>query len=184
MVAAADCFFLYPMKNSQPQSIYILVFLLSFSLTIQAQNKISIDVAEIRNIHHRLNGMNLSGFYHFNNHLSGGIEMNRFFAADKQIKEESVTISAWDFDCNFHYQLPITKSVDLYPLIGFSHTSEKEVNSNNEAGYERFWSYNTGAGLSFKTGRWIPHIEYLFTWGHINQQFLLAGMSYELEWGK
>jgi len=50
--------------------------------------------------------------------------------------------------------------------------------------YERFWSYNTGAGILYQLGKWGPHVEYMFTWGHQNQQFLLAGISYELEWGK
>ncbi|MBL0358932.1 MAG: hypothetical protein IPP72_19610 [Chitinophagaceae bacterium] len=45
-----------------------------------------------------------------------------------------------------------------------------------------FLSFNTGAGLLLECGRWCPHVEYSYTWGHINQQFLLAGVSYELEW--
>jgi hypothetical protein len=32
-----------------------------------------------------------------------------------------------------------------------------------------------------RSGRWVPHIEYTISWGHINQQFFLAGISYELE---
>ena len=49
--------------------------------------------------------------------------------------------------------------------------------------YERFWYYNTGAGLLWEKGRWAPPVECSFTWEQLNQQFLLAGISYEIEWG-
>lgn len=132
----------------------------------------------------QLNGVNVSGFYHFNERLIGGIETNRFFPVKHQNEKELVEASAWDFDLNFHYLVPLNKTVKLYPLSGISHTSEKEFNSSTgETAYERFWSYNTGAGVLIELGHWAPHVEYMFTWGHINQQFLLAGISYELEWG-
>jgi hypothetical protein len=150
-----------------------------------AQKTASIDLASIRNIRHQLNGLNVSGFYHFNERIIGGIEMNRFFPV-KRVKEDNLReSSAWDFDLNFHYLLPLSRTVKLYPLIGISHTSEKEQNLiNNETIYERFWSFNTGAGVLFSLGKWSPHTEYMFTWGHLNQQFLLVGISYEVEWGK
>jgi hypothetical protein len=150
-----------------------------------AQKAASIDLAYIRNIRHQLNGLNVSSFYHFNERLIGGIEMNRFFPVSRVIEDERIESSAWDFDLNFHYLLPLGKTVKLYPLSGISHTSEKEHNRNSgEIIYERFWSFNTGAGVLFSLGKWSPHIEYMFTWGHLNQQFLLAGISYEVEWGK
>lgn len=48
--------------------------------------------------------------------------------------------------------------------------------------YERFWSYNTGVGLLWEKGRWAPPVECSFTWEQLNQQFLLAGINYEIEW--
>ena len=150
-----------------------------------AQKAASIDLAYIRNIRHQLNGLNVSSFYHFNERLIGGIEMNRFFPIKRVIEEDDMVLSAWDFDLNLHYLLPISKTVKLYPLTGISHTSEKELNSTkDEIVYERFWSFNTGAGMLFSVGRLSPHVEYMYTWGHLNQQFLLAGFSYEIEWGK
>jgi len=149
-----------------------------------AQSKIGFDLAAIRNMRTEMNGLNISCFYHFNEHLAGGIEMNRFFPASRKIGEEGTRLSAWDFDMNFHYLLPLHKNIKLYPLTGISHTSEKECNSaSSESVYERFWSFNAGAGLLCECGKWSPHIEYSYTWGNFNQQFLLAGISYELEWG-
>jgi hypothetical protein len=72
----------------------------------------------------------------------------------------------------------------LYPLCGISHTSEREEDiASGERDYQRFWSFNTGAGILVSMGRWSPHAEYMFTWGHRNQQFVLVGISYEIEWG-
>jgi hypothetical protein len=127
----------------------------------------------------------VSSFYHFNERLVGGIEMNRFFPLRKFVEDDRIENSALDLDLNFHYLIPLNKTVKLYPLSGISHTSEKEHNrKTGEIIYERFWSFNTGAGVLFSLGKWSPHIEYMFTWGHLNQQFVLVGIGYEIEWGK
>jgi hypothetical protein len=152
-----------------------------------AQNKISIDLAWIRNMKQEMNGSNLSCFYHFNEKLSAGLEINRFYTVKKTNGEEETTRSAWDFDLNMHYLVPLNKKIIFYPLTGISHTSEKEriviANTSTTNIYNKFFSLNAGAGLLLECGKWAPHIEYSYTWGHINQQFLLAGISYELEWG-
>ncbi len=172
------------MKNTALVRGLFIALLLLPALGAGAQKTVGIDLASIRNIRHQLNGLNVSAFYHFNERLIGGIEMNRFVPVKREAKEESLEISAWDFDLNVHYLLPLDKTIKFYPLTGISHTSEKERNlTAGEIKYERFWSYNTGAGVLFSLGKWSPHVEYMFTWGHINQQFLLAGISYELEWG-
>ncbi len=161
--------------------LYIFICLPFISM---AQNKMSIDIASVSNRHSSINGLNVSAFYHFSERFTGGVEMNRFFPINKNLSGEDVQQSAWDFDLNFHYLLPVGKELKIYPLSGISHTSEKEMNvKTGENGIERFWSYNTGAGILYELGKWSPHIEYSFTWGHINQQFLVAGLSYELEWG-
>jgi hypothetical protein len=158
----------------------ILVLLMAENST--AQQKISFDVAAIRNIRHSLNGSNLSCFYHFNENLVGGLEMNRFFPVKQTKEEKTAEYSAWDLDLNFHYLLPTKNKYRLYPLCGISHTAEKESPiTAGETHYENFWSFNTGGGVLYELGKWSPHIEYSFTWGHINQQFLLAGISYELK---
>ena len=152
---------------------------------VNAQHTASFDIAAIRNMRTHMNGLNISGFYHFTERITAGIEMNRFFSVNRIKKDEELKISAWDLDLNFHYLLPLNKKIRLYPLSGISHTSEKEMNRGTaEDHYERFWSFNTGAGLLYVLGKWSPHIEYSYTWGHINQQFLLAGISYELAWGQ
>ncbi|MBK8785312.1 MAG: outer membrane beta-barrel protein [Chitinophagaceae bacterium] len=166
------------------QGLFIACLLLP-AMFAAAQHTASIDLATVRNMHSQLNGFNVSAFYHFNEHLIGGIEMNRFLTSKHIKHEEAVELSSWDFDLNFHYLLPVGKTVRLYPLTGISHTSEKEyIIALDETVYQRFWSFNTGAGAVFQFGKWAPHIEYMFTWGKMNQQFLLAGISYELEWGK
>lgn len=149
-----------------------------------AQKTISLDIASVRNVRHRLNGLNLSAFYHFNEKIVGGIEMNRFFPVKHEAEGKSIEESAWDFDLNFHYLIPLGRQVRLYSLCGISHTSEREDDyAAGERAYQRFWSFNTGAGILVSMGRWSPHAEYMFTWGHLNQQFVLVGISYEIEWG-
>lgn len=156
----------------------------SLSNSLCAQNKISFDMASVSNRHNSLSGLNLSCFYHFTERFAGGIEVNRFFPSHKMVADEAVQLSAWDFDFNFHYLLPLNKHWKLYPLTGISHTAEKEQNTvKGEIVSEKFWSYNTGAGMICEWGKWSPHIEYSFTRGKINQQFLIAGLSYELELG-
>lgn len=111
--------------------------------------------------------------------------MNRFFPVTKTTDEGKVRCAAWDFDLNFHYQFCAGHHWLLYPVTGISHTAEKEISydEEDESVVTRFWSYNTGAGIAWHKGKWSPHAEYLFTWGHINQQFLLAGISFEFETG-
>jgi hypothetical protein len=167
------------------KTILLYSILLCLSSILNAQTEMSIDIAAVHSKHHQLNGLNLSSFYHFNKHITGGIEINRFFPAVRKYQDEETTFSSWDLDLNFHYQVPLSHHWMFYPVTGISHTSEKEVSSKimGEAVTERFWSYNTGAGLLWHKGRWAPHAEYLFTWGHLNQQFFLAGFSYEIELG-
>jgi hypothetical protein len=164
---------------------FVVVLLMLPAGNSFAQHKLSFDLAAIRNMRQEINGSNLSCFYHVSERVTAGVEMNRFYPVKKTVKGEELKTSAWDFDYNLHYLVPMNKKIIFYPLTGFSHTSEKELNTaTNESVYNRFWSFNTGAGFLCECGRWAPHIEYSFTWGHINQQFLLAGISYELEWGK
>ncbi|MBK7434303.1 MAG: hypothetical protein IPI66_10610 [Chitinophagaceae bacterium] len=171
------------MKNAPLICRLCIASLFWLTLPASAQRMASIDIAGVRNIRHHLNGLNVSGFYHFSERFTGGIEMNRFFPNLQRIKGEEMELSSWDFDLNFHYLIPLTKKLKAYPLTGISHTSEKEWNKvNGEVIYDRFWSFNTGAGMVYTLGKWSPHIEYMFTWGHLNQQFLLAGLSYEVEW--
>lgn len=164
----------------------VILFLLLMAAKSNAQQKISFDLAAIRNTHSSLNGLNVSCFYHFNEKIAGGIEVNRFFPATHHLAGEKLQLSAWDLDINFHYLLTLHEHLKFYPLTGISYTAEKESVAGTEAVWttrEQFFSFNTGAGLLFEYGRWSPHIEYSYTWGHINQRFLLAGISYELEWG-
>ena len=163
-----------------------LLSLLLVSVTGFAQQKISLDIAAIRSMRNTMNGINVSSFYYFNEHLTGGIEINRFFPVNRKTLDEEVNMSAWDFDMNLHYILPITKKWKLYPVSGISYTYENEEireKEMNEIHTEHFFSFNTGAGMLWEAGNWVPHIEYLFTWGKMNQQLLLAGISYEIHWG-
>jgi hypothetical protein len=163
------------------------ILLLSLSITIQlaAQQKLSIDLGTIRQKNHHNTGVNVSSFYHFNEQVLGGMEVNRFFPVHRLINEEEETISGWDVEINMHYLLPISKGWKCYFITGASHTSEKEINDvNHLANYERFWSANTGAGMLKQMGKWLPHVEYIFSWGRTNQQFVLFGVGYEIEWDK
>jgi hypothetical protein len=162
----------------------IILIPLIIAQSLFAQHKLSLDMATIRQINHDAGGLNVSSFYYFNRHLVGGVEVNRFFPVNRIVHEEEARLSAWDFEINFHYLMPVAKHWRVYPITGISHTSEKELNPlTHQSHYERFWSVNTGGGLLFESGRWLPHIEYSFTWGHLNQRFFLAGLSYELDLG-
>ena len=159
-----------------------LLLVLTASAGLQAQTRVSFDLGATRNLRQHLNGLNVSSFYHFSEAISAGIEMNRYFNAHRFKGEEGITQSAWDFDLNLHYLIPSNGRLKAYPVSGISHTSEKEISVlSQETSVERFWSFNTGAGILFEWHHLSPHAEYLFTWGKINQQFLLLGLSYEIE---
>ncbi len=166
--------------------------LLFISLHLTAQSKISFDFSNVKNTKLVLSGINFSSFYHFNEHLSGGIEVNRFFGKQiikKDIAEENhpqeIEISAWDFDLNFHYNIHLLNHCATYPIMGLSQTTDKEkLVALGKEHIEHFWSFNTGFGVNYDLGRISPHVEYLFTWGKINQEFLLIGLSYEFGFKK
>lgn len=173
------------MRKNLFTGLALFILTVVSSTPVTAQRKISFDVAAIRQMENEINGLNLSCFYHFTERFNAGIEMNRFFPVVRKGSSYDVRLSAWDFDLNAHYLLPLHKSWSLYPVVGISHTEEIESTliPLGEAVYKRFWSFNTGAGLSWQKGNWGLHTEYLYTWGKMNQQFLLAGLSYELELG-
>jgi len=174
-------FFLRIMKK-----IFIGISCILFlSAQSQAQHRVSFDLAAIRNIHKPINGLNVSCFYYFNKNLTAGFEVNRFFPVKRKIDDEDIKISAWDIELNMHYLFSVYKGLNLYPIAGISHTTDRELNiADGHSRYESFWSFNTGAGVLWEIGKWSPHIEYSFAWGQQNQQFLLAGISYELELGQ
>jgi hypothetical protein len=164
------------------KAIGTLPFIL-FCTLVFSQHKLSIDLAGIRQLEHESNGMNFAAFYHFNEHLSGGIEINRFFPLRHIVNEEENKLSAWDLELNFHYYIGLKNNIEFYPIGGLGHTSEKEsltVSTGNH--FEQFWSLNTGAGLLWQWKKWVPHVEYYRAWGKVDQQFVLAGVSYKIEW--
>ncbi len=170
------------MKNCfHPSRIFIALFLLT-TVTVSAQQKMSFDLAVIRQTFHKVNGLNLSAFYHFNEKLAAGVEMNRFFP----VVHKEAELSAWDFDFNAHYLFNLQHHFYLYPVAGISHTFSKEVSTEllGEAINDRFWSLNAGAGLVWQKGKWGLHTEFLYTWGQFNQEFVLAGLNYEIELGR
>jgi hypothetical protein len=175
------------MKNNYQFKISLLTGLLMLTINPgNAQYKISFDASFVKNISKKANGLNLSCFWHFNEQLTGGIEVNRFFPVNKKLREEDTKLSAWDFDLNFHYLITVHNKLKFYLISGVSHTAEKEyIGKAPELKYieENFWSFNTGAGILCECGKWSPHIEYTYTIGHIRQQFFLAGITYEVEWG-
>ena len=111
-------------KLFAPTRIFIVLFLLCAGCA-QAQQKISFDLAAIRQTFHKVNGLNLSTFYHFNEKLAAGVEMNRFFP----VVHKEAELSAWDFDFNAHYLLNLHHHFYFYPIAGFSHTFSKEVST-------------------------------------------------------
>ena len=160
--------------------VIFLSYLFLISNHINAQKSYSIDAGYIKSVKNHLDGANLSFFYHFNEKATLGLELNRFFAAVKSFEGKEVTKSAWDFDLNFHYYVPLYKRLHFYPILGVSHTTEKIVDSG-VADIEDFFSFNTGGGIKLLGGKWQPAVEYLFTWGKLNQQFFLVGVGYEFE---
>lgn len=170
------------MKKFFAPTRILIVLLLLCAGCLQAQQKISFDLAAIRQTFHKANGLNLSAFYHFNEKLAAGVEMNRFFPVTHKDKE----MSAWDFDFNAHYLFNMHHHFYFYPIAGFSHCFSKEISTEplGEAENARFWSLNAGAGLLWQKGKWGLHTEFLYTWGHFNQEFLLAGLNYEIELGR
>lgn len=153
---------------------------------MSGQKKISFDVAMTRQMNHHMEGLNLSSFYFLNENLAGGFEVNRFFPVNKTLDEGGkINLSSWDLEVNFHYFFRLKKGLNIYPIVGISHTSEKEISEEiHETNYKKLFSTNTGAGIGIILGKWAPHIEYMFTWGEIKQQIFLAGISYEIEFGK
>ncbi len=171
-----------------PKLIFITCFLF-ISHSPFAQHHISLDCSEVTNTKIALNGINVSIFYHFNESLSGGVEINRFFNKNFIERENNsehtvneIDLSVWEFSYNFHYNISISKHWKFYPIMGFSHTSDKEKFIRlGKVHTDHFWSFNTGLGIKYAIGKISPHVEYLFTWGKINQEFLLVGFSYELK---
>jgi len=165
------------------KGIVLIPFLLAMGLS--AQTITSFDLGAIRQKNHHNGGVNVSGFYHFTEKFLGGVEVNRFFPVHRLIHDEDELLSGWDIEMNLHYMLPVGKGLKFYPVTGISHTSEKEYNPvTHHSFFQRFWSVNTGAGMQLEWHKWLPHLEYMFTWGHLNQQFVLVGIGYEIEWGK
>lgn len=169
------------MKHLFYHTLLLACILIAIPASAQ-EKKISIDIAVIRQTFHQVNGLNLSTFYHFNERLAAGVEMNRFFP----VLHKDQQLSAWDFDFNGHYLFDLHHHLFFYPIAGFSHTfsQEQAVADPEEISRDRFWSVNAGSGLMWMKGKWGMHAEFLYTWGQFNQEFVLAGLNYEIELGR
>lgn len=164
---------------------HTVAFLLftNYCLAIQAQRKISIDVAAIRNHTTNHHGINFSAFYFLNNKLSTGFEINRFFPVQRFKQSSSYRISAWDYDWNIHFHNNIGKYWTIYPLTGISYTFEKEQNQQNaELIHSGRFYFNAGAGILLNTKKVRPHMEYFLATNRKTEHYLLVGISYEFEW--
>lgn len=156
----------------------LLILMQLLTITLKAQ-KLSVDIAAVRNHSLRLYGSNASIFYHFTKNISAGIEVNRFFCTQKIKQEETVRLSAWDFDINLHYYLPASRQIILYPVLGISYSREKEASLN--ASELRHLKYvNTGTGILFGNRNWKPHIEFILANGRKTEQLVIAGLNIEL----
>ncbi len=168
------------LRNMKKLSAVIICLFFLFAQG-HAQSKLGLDVAAIRNTQKPINGLNLSCFYYFNKEIAAGLEVNRFFPFRLKSEEGDTELSALDIELNIHYLFSLHKGLHIYPIAGISHTTDREVNLKD--GYtlnKSFWSLNTGGGILWELGSWSPHLEYTFAWGKENQQFLLAGISYEI----
>jgi len=163
-------------------SNFKIVLLLFIAASVKAQ-KISIDIAAVRNQSLQLHGVNASVFYHFTEQFSAGTELNRFFAAPKEKQGEVIYLSAWDFDINLHYYLPVSKRIILYPVLGISYSSEKEESkSSSEKNHRKY--FNSGAGIIWNTKNIKPHLEYVLANSRKTEQLVLAGITIEFDLGK
>lgn len=158
---------------------FLLLSFRSFS-----QNKLSIDLASIRNIKKSHTGLSVSSYYHVTKHLSGGLEVNQFFPIHRIVHEEDLLQSAMDIDLNAHYNFYVFKNIIFYPITGICHNSDIEKNlETGKRHSKQFWSFNSGAGITLGNAKCSPFVEYSYTWGQLNQQFLMAGVCFEIEWG-
>ncbi|MBL0273944.1 MAG: hypothetical protein IPQ06_12955 [Chitinophagaceae bacterium] len=94
--------------NRFVKGLLLLPFLIT--TTLAAQRSISIDLGAIRQRNHHNGGVNISSFYHVNEHLLVGLELNRFFPVRRIIDDEELRLSGWDVEMNIHYRLPLLKS--------------------------------------------------------------------------
>ncbi|MFZ9388766.1 MAG: outer membrane beta-barrel protein [Chitinophagaceae bacterium] len=175
------------MKKIHPAKLLLLLGGICASQLLSGQSVFSVDLGAIRQVENELNGVNVSGFYHLTEKVKIGLEVNRFFPVTRQKVGGDFRLSAWDLDLNLQYLVPLNKSRSLrfYPITGISHSAEKESDlAKSETRTERFWSVNTGTGILWQRGKLGTHVEYLLTWGHQNQQFLLAGINIEFEPGR
>lgn len=145
--------------------------------------RISIDVAGIRNHTQKLNGVNLSVFYHFTEAFSAGAEVNRFFTANRVKDNETVQLSVWDIDVNLHYYIPLYKKVYVYPVLGVGAATEKEQKESGTRLHHVKY-FNAGAGLLLNTRTIKPHIEYVVASSRKTEQYVLAGITIEIDFKK
>ena len=171
------------------KTIHLIILLLLIIISTpdsKAQHAMSIDAGYIKNFHNNLNGLDLSSVLYFNKKWAMAFEINRFFAVEKNIDNEKGELSALDFDLNLHRYFSISKKIQLYPIVGISHTSEKERNLVlKETHTDNFFSVNTGGGFVFKLSKRLhPAVEFTYAWGKFNQQFLLVNVAYEIKFKK
>lgn len=126
----------------------------------------------------------VSTFYHFTKRIVAGVEFNRFYKHHQFVSEEESNHSAWDIDMNLHYNIPLSKKMFFYPLAGFGHTSEREENiTKGKVEMKHFYSVNAGTGIFLGLKKFTPFVEYMHTWGEINQEFFIMGVGYEFHPG-
>ncbi len=162
-----------------------MLSLLSLCSAGLAQKQVSMELGAIRNTQKPINGINLGCFYHFNKLFTAGLEVNRFFPVQLKSEAAGIEMSALDIELNMHYLLEVYKGFHVYPVAGVGYDTDTEKGLRPADNHTKiFWSVNTGSGVLWEFGKWSPHIEYIFAWGQEHQEFLLAGLSYEISFSR
>jgi hypothetical protein len=163
------------------------VLLLSAPMFINAQKSNGLDLSVIRNFNTKLNGVNGSFEHRYSEHWAVALDLSLFPSGSNTESSITTKTSAIDISCKAYYKMPISKYWEIFPILGVSHTWEKETETVFgpttliTESKENYFSVLPGIGIKAKNSKFAPFAEFIYSTGTENQPIIFVGLSHELK---
>lgn len=161
--------------------------LLSVPVLMNAQKSNEIDLSVVHNFNSKLNGVSGSFIHNYSEKWAAALDISYFPGGTRTESSITTKSSAFEISCKAYYKMPISKYWEIFPILGVSHTWDKETETVFgpttliTESKENYFSVLPGIGIKAKNSKFAPFAEFLYSTGTKNQPIIFVGLSHELK---
>lgn len=156
--------------------VLALSLLMMFSILVNGQG-VALGSAMVYGSEINSIGFQGRSYLFLNESVCFGPEFNYFLPRYEEIEGHRQQRHMIEANFNIHYVLHLNHKAGFYPLTGVNFTSEWE---GDEPHADYSFAANLGGGFHYFAGRWMPFVEYLYTFNKKPQQSVLLGFFFVL----